>query len=101
MRSRTAKRRIFYLEVDGSVAVLVDGVEDVVRVVAAVALREELRVDLLEGRLVDDATRTFLLESAVNELNLLLGEARLLHELFDRLGLVADGGGRRIVKVVF
>lgn len=42
---------------------------------ARTSLREKLRIDQLEGVLLDDARRTLGLEAAINALNLRLGES--------------------------
>jgi hypothetical protein len=64
-------------------------------------LWKELRVDLLEHLLVDNAAGTLLLEAPVHDLNLLLAEASGLDELLDGPGLVARYLRRGVLEVVF
>lgn len=75
----------------------VEGVEEEGGVRAGVSLREELRVDLLEVLLVNDAARALVLEASVQDLQLFAGELGLLLELLQPLGAVADGGELKLI----
>ena len=68
-------------ERDAPGPLLVHGAEDDLGVLGGVPHGEYFLVHLLEGLLVDDPVGTLGLEGAVQELDLLLAELRLLHQL--------------------
>lgn len=77
--------------------VVFDGVKNVVGVLSGISLRKKLRKDVFEGVLVHHASRTFLLEAPVDELDLLPGELGGPRQFGQLLGPVAN---RVYVEVV-
>lgn len=73
-------------EVDGAVAVGVEGAEDVLGELGGVAIGEEVGVDLLELLHVEDARGTVLQEALIPALQLQVGELGVFPQVLEHLG---------------